>query len=131
MRFFDSGRRSNELVHPIRIEKDDNDNYIYSKKVSRSSLRSDDYEPKWTKVDVRDYSPDFSSPYIRSYERRAFSPPRERIIPLRTVYSEMKPPAFSSYRSLNRSSNLRSNIRNDFPEFSSLNSPSKISTLRR
>ena len=135
MRLFDTGRSSRELVHPIRVEKDENDNYMYSKKVTHSSLRKEAYEPKWTKRDVRAYSPDFSSPYIRGCS----PPPRERIIPLRTVYSsDSKPPAYSSYqtRSLNRSSNLKSsasaNVRSEFPEFSSLNSPGKIaSTLRR
>lgn len=129
MRLFDTGR-TKELVHPIRVEKDENDNYLYSKKVTRKSKF---VEPFWTRRDVRAYSPDFNSPYIRGCS----PPPRERIIPLRTVYSE-KPPVYSSAystRSLNRSSNLRSNtsnIRSDFPEFSSLNSPSKIaSTLRR
>ena len=134
MRLFDSGRSSQELVHPIRLENDENDNYLYSKKVTRSSFRKEAYEPKWTRRDARAYSPDFSSPYIRGC-----SPPKERIIPLRTVYSsDSKPPAYSSYqtRSLNRSSNLRSgastSVRSEFPEFSSLNSPSKIaSTLRR
>ena len=135
MRLFDSGR-SRELVHPIRLEKDENDNYLYSKKVTHSSFRKEAYEPKWTSRDVRAYNTDFNSPYIRGCSP---PPPRERIIPLRTVYtSDSKPPAYSSYqtRSLNRSSNLRSsasqNVRSEFPEFSSLNSPSKIaSTLRR
>lgn len=135
MRLF--GDRTKELVHPIRVERDENDNYLYSKKVTKSSFRSEATEPKWSKVDVRSYTPDFSSPYIRGCSPPPPSSSRERIIPLRTVYSERKPPVYSDYRSLNRSSNFRStsagaNLRTDFPEFSSLNSPSKIaSTLRR
>lgn len=126
--------RSRERVHPIRVERDENDNYSFSKKTTKTSFRNESIEPKVRKIDVRSYTPDFSSPFIREYDRK-YSPSRERIIPLRTGYSD-KPPVYSSYRSLNRSSNLRSstgsNLRTDFPEFSSLNSPSKIaSTLRR
>lgn len=128
MRIFDESPsgRTKELVHPIRLEKDENDNYMYSKKVTRN-YRSEVYEPKWSKVDVKSYSPDFSSPYVPAYSSR------ERIIPLRTTYLSEKPPAYATYRPASRSSNLRSptTLRSDFPEFSSLNSPSKISTLGR
>ena len=130
MRLFnDSPNRNKELVHPILLEKDDNDNYLFSKKVTRN-YTSEVYEPKWSRVDAKSYSPDFSSPYIPEYNRSS----RERIIPLRTVFSE-KPPAYATFRPSSRSSttNLRtSNLRTDFPQFSNLNSPSKIaSTLGR